>query len=306
LNKISQNKDFELSFTKNGIVNQINQEYKNYLDYPEDKSFSALNFINLENKSKELNYEIDNDYSINSLDDLHSSKKSELELEFDLFSKNILINENMENDININKHLKNNNIPFPLIKKYDISEEPNNQIHLTTYGDFKDDDEQSEKNENELTNQNSGIFNKIKNRKINKIRKKLKFLILEEKKQSKVLTQKEKENGKASNTPDFTLKELFEKNIIKKYKYKCEHSGCTKTFRTLKLKLNRHDLSDINCKKDTITLLYMVNNVKKLLKREKRKNSTRINRLQKLYKKCIYSLPHKDYAINIAGNHLIN
>lgn len=196
MNKISQNKDFELSFTKNGIVNQINQEYKNYLDYPEDKSFSALNFINLENKSKEFNYEIDNDYSINSLDDLHSSKKSELELEFDLFSKNILINENMENDININKHLKNNNIPFPLIKKYDISEEPNNQIHLTTYGDFKDDDEQSEKNENELTNQNSGIFNKIKNRKINKIRKKLKFLILEEKKQSKVLTQKKKKMEK--------------------------------------------------------------------------------------------------------------
>ena len=300
MNKISQNKDFELSSTKNGIVNQIDQEQKNYLDYPDDKSFSALNFVNLENKSKEFNYEIDNDYSINSLeDDLHSSKKSEFE--FDLFSKNTVINENMENDIN--KHLKNN-IPFPFIKNYDIIEESNNQIHLTTYGDYKDDNEQSEKNENELTNQNSGIFNKIQNRKINKMRKKLKFLILEEKKQSKDLTQMEKENGKNSEVPD--LKELFEKNIIKKYKYKCEHSGCTKTFRTLKLKLNRHDLSDINCKKDTITLLYMVNNVKKLLKREKRKNSTRINRLQKLYKKCIYSLPHKDYAINIAGNHLIN
>lgn len=300
MNKISQNKDFELSSTKNGIVNQIDQEQKNYLDYPDDKSFSALNFVNLENKSKEFNYEIDNDYSINSLeDDLHSSKKSELE--FDLFSKNTVINENMENDIN--KHLKNN-IPFPFIKNYDIIEESNNQIHLTTYGDYKDDNEQSEKNENELTNQNSGIFNKIQNRKINKMRKKLKFLILEEKKQTKALTRMEKEIGKNSDVPD--LKELFEKNIIKKYKYKCEHSGCTKTFRTLKLKLNRHDLSDINCKKDTITLLYMVNNVKKLLKREKRKNSTRINRLQKLYKKCIYSLPHKDYAINIAGNHLIN
>ena len=286
MNKISQNKDFELSSTKNGIVNQIDQEQKNYLDYPDDKSFSALNFVNLENKSKEFNYEIDNDYSINSLeDDLHSSKKSELE--FDLFSKNTVINENMENDVN--KHLKNN-IPFPFIKNYDIIEESNNQIHLTTYGDYKDDNEQSEKNENELTNQNSGIFNKIQNRKINKMRKKLKFLILEEKKQTKALTRMEKENGKNSDVPD--LKELFEKNIIKKYKYKCEHSGCTKTFRTLKLKLNRHDLSDINCKKDTITLLYMVNNVKKLLKREKRKNSTRINRLQKLYRNFIFSLPH--------------
>ena len=276
---------------KNGIVNQINQEQNNYLDYPEDKSFSDLNFINLGNKSKEFNYEIDNDYSINSLDDdLHSSKKSEFE--YDLFSKDI---------VDMNKHLKNN-ILFPNIKKYDIIEESNNQIHLTTFGDYKD--EQSEKDENELTNQNSGIFNR-KNRKINKMRKKLKFLILEEKKQSKFLTEKEKENGKSSDTPDITMKELFEKNIIKKYKYKCEHSGCTKTFRTLKLKLNRHDLSDTNCKKDTITLLYMINNVKKLLKREKRKNSTRINRLQKLYKKCIYSLPHKDYAINIAGNILI-
>ena len=302
MNKISQNKDFEFSSTKNGIVNLISQEQKNYLNYPEDKSFSELNLIRLENKSNEFNYEIDKDYSINSLeDDLHSSKKSEFE--FDLFSKNIVINENMENDMN--KHLKNN-IPFPLIKNYDIVEESNNQIHLTTYGDYKDDKEQSEKDENELTNQNSGIFNKIQNRKINKIKKKLKFLILEEKKQSKISTRIEKEKGKTSDTPDITLKELFEKNIIKKYKYKCEHSGCTKTFRTLKLKLNRHDLSDINCKKDTITLLYMVNNVKKLLKREKRKNSTRINRLQKLYKKCIYSLPHRDYAINIAGNHLIN
>ena len=38
-----------------------------------------------------------------------------------------------------------------------------------------------------------------------------------------------------------------------KYKYKCEHPGCRKSFRTLKLKLNRHDFSDYECKKDTIT-----------------------------------------------------
>ncbi len=304
MNKISQNKDFELSFTKNAIVDQVNQEQKNYLECPEDKSFSDLNFTHLENTSKEFNYMIDND-SINSLeDDLHSSKKSELE--YDLFSKNIVV-EKIDHDMD--KHLQNN-IQFPFIKKNDIIEDSNNQIHLTTYGDYKDENEESEKNENEFTNQNSGTFNKIQNRKINKMRKKLKFLILEDQKQSKVVTQlekeKEEESGKASDTQSIILKELFEKNLIKKYKYRCEHSGCTKTFRTLKLKLNRHDLSDSNCKKDTITLLYMVKNVKNLLKRKKRKNSTRINRLQKLYKKCIYSLPHRDYAINIAGNHLIN
>lgn len=302
MNKISLNKDFELSSTKNGIVNQINNEQNIFLDCPEDKRYSHLNFIHLENKSQEFNYEINKDYSINSLeDDLHSSKKSEFE--FDFFSKNLVVNENIDNDMN--KNLQNNN-PFLLIKEYESIEVSNNQIHLTTYGDYKDEHEQSEKNENEITNQNSGIFNKIKKRKINKMRKKLKFLIIEEQKKSKALSQVEKENKKSFDIPDINLKELFEKNIIKKYKYKCEHSGCTKTFRTLKLKLNRHDLSDSNCKKDTITLLYLVSNVKKLLKREKRKNSTRINRLQKLYKKCMYNLPHRDYAINIAGNHLIN
>ena len=30
----------------------------------------------------------------------------------------------------------------------------------------------------------------------------------------------------------------------------------------MKLKLNRHDLSECNCKKDTIILLYMINDVK--------------------------------------------
>ena len=74
----------------------------------------------------------------------------------------------------------------------------------------------------------------------------------------------------------------------------------------MKLKLNRHDLSESNCKKDTIILLYMINDVKKLLKIEKRKNNARINRLKKIYKKCILNLAHTDYAINIAGNNLIN
>ena len=85
-------------------------------------------------------------------------------------------------------------------------EESNNQIHLTTFGDYKD--EQSEKDENELTNQNSGIFNR-KNRKINKMRKKLKFLILEEKKQSKFLTEKEKENGECFSGLFFGAKNYF-------------------------------------------------------------------------------------------------
>ena len=102
------------------------------------------------------------------------------------------------------------------------------------------------------------------------------------------------------------IKEFNEKNIFKKYKYKCEHPGCNKTFKTMKLKLNRHDLSNGDCKMDTIALLYMINDIKKLLKKGKGKFNTRINRLKRLYKKCIFSLPHKEYAINIVGNNFIN
>ena len=48
----------------------------------------------------------------------------------------------------------------------------------------------------------------------------------------------------------------------------------------------------------------MIKIAKDIINRLKRKNKTRINRIKKYYKKCIYNLPHKVYAINIAGEKL--
>ena len=221
----------------------------------------------------------------------------------------------IEEKNDMNKFLQND-IPLPFMNKYDIIQETNQNIPMITYGDYNLNYNSNEKilenkeieneNENELTYQNSGIFYNIHKRKINKFRKKLKFLLLPNKKKNDNKVNKDNKEKNEAITDTVILKKFNDKSISKNYKYKCEHPGCTKTFRTMKLKLNRHDLSESNCKKDTIILLYMINDVKKLLKIEKRKNNARINRLKKIYKKCILNLAHRDYAINIAGNNLIN
>lgn len=88
-------------------------------------------------------------------------------------------------------------------------------------------------------------------------------------------------------------------------KFKCEHPGCNIRFRTMKLKVNRHDINDEECKIDTVYILKLVSEVKKILnKKNARKNKTKYNRLKNLYKKCIKCMPHKEYFINIVGDKL--
>ena len=252
------------------------------------------------------------DYSFNSFEGFQPIKKLEMESDY----SNKKIDEiKIEEKNDMNKFLQND-IPLPFMNKYDIIQETNQNIPMITYGDYNLNYNSNEKilenkeieneNENELTYQNSGIFYNIHKRKINKFRKKLKFLLLPNKKKNDNKVNKDNKEKNEAITDTVILKKFNDKSISKNYKYKCEHPGCTKTFRTMKLKLNRHDLSESNCKKDTIILLYMINDVKKLLKIEKRKNNARINRLKKIYKKCILNLAHRDYAINIAGNNLIN
>ena len=327
MNKINQTKDFLFSFTSNGIINPELDNYFNLSKIPEDKSFSDLNFFSLGNKPHNLSYELKDDLSNNSFDDFQSSKKSELEFEF--LTKN---GGNKDELDEVQKYLKNN-IPIPIFKKSDFIEKHIGLLPLKTFDDcnyninYNCDDYNNEKilekneneNENELTNQNSGIFYKFHKKKINKFKKRIKFLVLSNQKKAKTSSkiknkryenvagkENEEKNNQISNKN--ISKEIYEKiiNTRDKYKYKCEHPGCRKSFRTLKLKLNRHDFSDYECKKDTITLLYMIKNTKSIINKLKRKNNTRINRIKKYYKKCIFILPHKDYAINIAGENLNN
>jgi hypothetical protein len=306
--KINQNTDFLSSSSSNGIENLEQKNLFVPLDTSENKIFSDLNLFSFGNIPQLNNHEINsnpNDSSFNSDDDI-SSKKSEIEIDF--ISKNGYQKFEQKNDIN---KLFQNDISFPFMNKYDgikgpiehapISIDKNEECNLNDNSKEKITEKKEIENENELTNQNSGIFYNIHKKKFAKFHKKIKFLVLPNQKNNFKKDDKIEKYLSISDAQKFN-----EKNNVKKYKYKCEHPGCKKTFKTLKLKLNRHDLSELECKKDTITLLYMINNVKKLLRVKKRKNITRINRLKKHYKKCIINLAHKDYAINIAGSNLIN
>ena len=315
MNKINLNTDFLFSTSSNGIESLEQKRIFAPLNISENKLFSDLNYFSVGNKPQLINNEFNcdfSDYSFNSFEGFQPIKKLEMESDY----SNKKIDEiKIEEKNDINKFLQND-IPLPFMNKYDIIQETNQKIPIITYGDYNLNCNSNEKilenkeieneNENELTYQNSGIFYNIHKRKINKFRKKLKFLLLPNKKKSDNKVNKDNKEKNEAITDTVILKKFNDKSISKNYKYKCEHPGCTKTFRTMKLKLNRHDLSESNCKKDTIILLYMINDVKKLLKIEKRKNNARINRLKKIYKKCILNLAHRDYAINIAGNNLIN
>ena len=315
MNKINLNTDFLFSTSSNGIESLEQKRIFAPLNISENKLFSDLNYFSVGNKPQLINNEFNcdfSDYSFNSFEGFQPIKKLEMESDY----SNKKIDEiKIEEKNDMNKFLQND-IPLPFMNKYDIIQETNQNIPMITYGDYNLNYNSNEKilenkeieneNENELTYQNSGIFYNIHKRKINKFRKKLKFLLLPNKKKNDNKVNKDNKEKNEAISDTVILKKFNDKSISKNYKYKCEHPGCTKTFRTMKLKLNRHDLSESNCKKDTIILLYMINDVKKSLKIEKRKNNARINRLKKIYKKCILDLAHRDYAINIAGNNLIN
>lgn len=147
------------------------------------------------------------------------------------------------------------------------------------------------------------------NEKINAIEKSI--LVREkEEKEDKVLAligKKRSHNDSPLEKNEGTkIKEKREKATIsktqrpkKKYPYKCEHPGCDKTFRTFKLKLNRHDLSNKICKADTITVLNLINDTISILKniKKKRKNEKKfINKLLNIY---LPNVPHKDYVNTI-------
>ena len=315
MNKINLNTDFLFSTSSNGIESLEQKRIFAPLNISENKLFSDLNYFSVGNKPQLINNEFNcdfSDYSFNSFEGFQPIKKLEMESDY----SNKKIDEIKIEEKNDMKKFLQNDIPLPFMNKYDIIQETNQNIPMITYGDYNLNYNSNEKilenkeieneNENELTYQNSGIFYNIHKRKINKFRKKLKFLLLPNKKKNDNKVNKDNKEKNEAISDTVILKKFNDKSISKNYKYKCEHPGCTKTFRTMKLKLNRHDLSESNCKKDTIILLYMINDVKKLLKIEKRKNNARINRLKKIYKKCILNLAHRDYAINIAGNNLIN
>ena len=187
-------------------------------------------------------------------------------------------------------------------------------VHNVKQRIFKDENQEntvvnkkeSEICENTYTNQNS--FSLLK--KINEKPKNLKFFVFN----NKQLNANDGSSINLSYVKTVTKKKqrYFESDFLnkknthegaKKFKYKCEHPGCTQTFKTKKLKLNRHDSSNPECRIDIITLLHLIKKAGDILNlKEKNGKNFRIKRLKKIYKKSIIGLPHYEYAINILGN----
>ena len=145
MKKINLNKDFLFSSINDGIKNPANLIQKNFVNplySPEDKSFSDLNFYSNGNKLQQFNYDLNKDYSIYSFDNnFQSSKKSNLEFEF--LKKDLEKSQIDEKTDYLNRYLIDN-IPFPLIKNYDLIEEPKDKMPLSF----------NEENENKIHEKN--------------------------------------------------------------------------------------------------------------------------------------------------------
>lgn len=81
------------------------------------------------------------------------------------------------------------------------------------------------------------------------------------------------------------------------------------TYKTMKQKLNIHKKLDLECRNDTILLIYSVANLKKIVKKMLLKENIRdkiyFQRIQNIYKNSIQSLQHREYAQDITGYKLI-
>ena len=80
-------------------------------------------------------------------------------------------------------------------------------------------------------------------------------------------------------------------------------------YKTMKQKLNIHKKLDLECRKDTILLIYSIAKLKKIFKKIlSKKNITDkiyFQRIQNIYKNSILSLQHREYAQDITGYKLI-
>ena len=82
MNKIIQTQDFLFASSRNGITNLEQDNIFDHLNIPEDKSFSDLNLFSIGNQPLQFNFDVKNDFTINSFDDFQDSKKSELGFEY--------------------------------------------------------------------------------------------------------------------------------------------------------------------------------------------------------------------------------
>lgn len=85
----------------------------------------------------------------------------------------------------------------------------------------------------------------------------------------------------------------------KKQIARCEHPGCDKTFRTMRIKVYEHDKRIKICRTDTIILLKLINHSRKILKKINRKKKEKIKEYDNIIRQYVNKIQHKSYATHI-------
>lgn len=116
--------------------------------------------------------------------------------------------------------------------------------------------------------------------------------IIEEKKENKI-TDNKKKNHTSKKKKSFKTKNVATT-------YKCEHINCPLCFKTLKQKFNHHKKMCKECKKDTISLLQGISQVKNLYYNMKNKDNIS-KELRERYHSIMTSKSLEGYAQFFAG-----
>ena len=92
---------------------------------------------------------------------------------------------------------------------------------------------------------------------------------------------------------------------IKNYEINCGHEGCEEVFKTKKQLIFHHYKKSIECHNDTISLLRLILNVKKILleidKNDKNKENNILEKYSSLYKETMKKISLDEHIEAIVG-----
>ena len=322
------------------IHNQISNEFL----FGNSEIFKDNNCLDLSNIKNQSQYSFNNLFLSNSFMNLKNEesekeKERDIKLNNDIYISNNINNNifyqnnNFDNSLKINNNFNNNYcikvsqyIPFNENHKFEelfLNASLNYENNLFNF---------NEKNNNTYIinkNNKSNLLNNNNNKNdINKnnLDSDNNFYKNEMKEIVNLINEDENENNNKNKDSNFSQNIKIEisnnnkKNI--KHKRKIRKKNTNKLsqiiqyghpkriiYKTMKQKLNIHKKLDLECRNDTILLIYSISKLKNLLKniisKEDIKDEIFIQRIQNLYRNSILSLQHREYAQDITGYKLI-
>lgn len=263
---------------------------------------------------KEINYKINNKKIIFKKDSITSTDN-----ESDLSQKNIFENFNNINLSNLKNILEIKTL-FPQNSAFKRMISTSSPISTTSFfNPFNYFLNFQNSNTNVFSpiyfnnNQNNNCILKSsnKNKMLNKKRKAKKSIILTTTKVSikTILNFNEKKKlFEVSKKNDFIkpIKKYFKIREKKNEKIYCNHLGCDIIFKTKKQKLFHHFKMSPECQEDTISLLKMILEIKKILLKDIKKNENIFEKYSKLYENAMKDISLTDYINIITGTNIMD